>query len=90
MAANLLKHEKFHSIGVNFNGPKLEEIKQRAVDEVLKVPPILARGDVDHLVEFKDEKLIWKENLLQEMQIGDLMMLRILMSNKLEQQKSTY
>lgn len=92
MPANILKHEKFHSIGVDFKSPTLEKLKQDVLDQVLNLKPILARHIHDHLLKYDEETSVveWKKELLEQMQIGDLTMLRNLLENRMEQQQRTY
>lgn len=92
MPANILKNEKFHSINANYEGPTLDQLKQDLLVQVLDLPAILARGSNDHLIEYDDKTLLvkWKKELLEEMPIGNLRMIKILLENKIELQQKTY
>ena len=94
MSANIIKGGHSHSIGVNHNFIEETEIKERTLKQVLNIKPILARGHMDHLIEFNPESdpptLTWKSALLIQMQIGDLMMLKNLLENRMEEQQRTY
>lgn len=96
MPANILKHEKFYSIGVNFKSPTLEEIKQNILKEVLNLEPILTRAVrcYDHLVEIDPNvdppKLKWKSELLKELQIDYLRGVCTLLYKVKEEQQRTY
>lgn len=92
MAINVLKSDRNHSIGVSFDSPKLDEIKEKVLGQVLKLEPILARGVMDHLIEYDQEtvKAKWKVELLKEIKIGDLLMFKTLLENRKEQQVRRY
>jgi hypothetical protein len=92
MPANLLSGKHSHSIGVNFEAPTLEELKEEYLKKVLKLKPILARGTMDFLIEFDQETTIvkWKTDLLQELSISSLMMLKTLLENRMDSQQRTY
>lgn len=94
MGANILKNERFHSIGVDFKSPTLEELKEKAINDVLGLNPILARNINDHLIQLvkyeEIEYLTWKIELLEEMQIADLIMLKTLLENRKDLQQKTY
>lgn len=92
MPANLLSSSRSHSIGVNFKGPTIEELKEDYLNKVLKIKPILARGVMDHLIEFDQETSIvkWKEDLLKELSVSNLMMLKTLLENRMDNQQRTY
>lgn len=94
MGANILKNEKFHSIGVDFKSPTLEQLKEKAIEDVSLINPILARNIHDHLIQLVKhedlEYLTWKFELLEEMQIADLIMLKTLLENRKDLQQKTY
>jgi hypothetical protein len=91
MGPNYIKHEKQYSIGVDHEGPTLEEIKEQRVNLLLEMQPILARFVADHLIEYDENtKLKWKVELIKQLDISELIMLRGILENKKEIEQRTY
>jgi hypothetical protein len=76
---NMLKHEKFHSIGIHTNTPTLEEIKENVLNRLLSYEPVLARAKdwYSHLIEYDPQsdppKLRWKIDILKQSSIDYIM-----------------
>jgi len=91
---NILKYERFHSIGVHKDGPELKTLKDKALENVQLMEPILARGGLDHLINFipniDPPKLQWNLQVLQQLDIGQLLSIRGVLENRLELQTKTY
>lgn len=94
MAINILKNERFHSMGAKYGGPSLEQLKKEAIQRVVDQEPILARGGLDHLIGFIPEsdppKLMWLLNILQQLDIGQLLSIAGLLENRFESQTRKY
>lgn len=91
---NMLKYDRFHSIGVNFGTPTLEKLKEDSLLQTIEFHPILARGYYDHLIEYEPESdppiLRWKLDLLKEKSLEYLRDIRTILEKVQEQQIKTY
>lgn len=94
MAINIIKNERFHSLGAKNDGPTLEQIKEKALANVIENEPILARGGMDYLIEFIPEldppKLRWKLEVLKGLSIGHLLSINAVLENRFDIQTRTY
>lgn len=94
MPANILKYERQYNLGKHDEVISLEDLKLKQLQLLADLEPILARGVADHLIEFKLDSeppvLCWRSEILEQMHIGDLQMLRVLLENKKEEQQKTY
>lgn len=91
---NILKHEKFHSIGVKFDSPTIEQLKEQSLLDTLNFQPILARGYYDHLIELDPDSnpptVRWKLDLLKQSNLEYLRDIRVILEKVIEGQTKTY
>lgn len=92
---NMLTYKKQYGMGGDKeNKPNLENLKLKALDRVQTFQPILARGGMDHLIEFIPEsdppKLRWNLGVLQQLDIGQLISIAGVLENRMEIQTRQY
>lgn len=92
---NILKHERQYGFGGDSeNKPSMEDLKTKALKRVQTFQPILARGGMDHLIDFIPEsdppKLKWRLEVLQQLDIGQLISIAGVLENRTELQTRSY
>lgn len=91
---NILKHDRQYGMGGSREYTSLGDLKTNALKRVQTFQPILARGGMDHLIDFIPEsdppKLKWKLEVLQQLEIGQLLSIAGVLENRMEMQTRKY
>lgn len=95
MGPNIIpEYRKQFDFGVDRPTEPIGVILERLKSKILSMPPILARGVYDHLIGFKEDSdppvVEWLPKALESFEIGELVMIKNLLDNKLEIQIRKY